>query len=91
LCQQFFCYWWGEVEPDSALGRCKQQLEKVQRLFDDLDDNGDGVLDRQEFMELARSLGVTMSPRAVDGILGQMGLADGDSINFLNFLGERYV
>ncbi len=65
---------WSEVTGGG--GDEEMQLDEVRELFDEIDEDGGGSLDKEEVAELLEKLGLDVTPEKVDSIMFEMD-ADG--------------
>eukprot|EP01050_Picozoa_sp_SAG11_P025204 SAG11_NODE_5609_length_1509_cov_1.249645_1_plen_358_part_10 len=74
----------GEISCDQ-MGRILAKV--VREIFDQIDSDKNGSLDRREVAEFLRRLGLSLSPEAVNGYFSEMrqGKADGKSVTFEEF------
>ena len=76
--------------PSSETPSQRRPEEEVRRFFDEVDSNGDGVLDRDEVQQLSRSLGTALSGSDLDEAMKSIN-PDGDGVTFDQFIRWFYA
>lgn len=64
---------------------CDFTLQRLQRIFNEIDSNGNGSLDVQEIQDICKKMDVTMSRRQIESILAEMDADTDGKVDFTEF------
>jgi Ca2+-binding EF-hand superfamily protein len=82
---QEFWSWWTDIKTSEIVEHSRNRVQKVKALFDNLDEDSSGTLQRAELLQLATSLGAELTSKDFDSVLSAIAPLDRNAVQFLEF------
>jgi Ca2+-binding EF-hand superfamily protein len=82
-----FYHWWMSPSTIGSMKKSRDRMEAVKNLFDTLDDDSSGSLNRDKVTQLAKSLGAALSKQDINAAMAEMDTDGNDEVDFFEFYG----